>query len=78
MMASFHAKIAWKMMRKRENKYYRSVPYLPDAEEKIPKKFKKKKKKKTIMALFPTKICWERQRKTENKNDHSVSFLPDS
>ena len=30
MMASFKAKIAWKRMRKRENKYYRSVSFLPD------------------------------------------------
>ena len=30
-MDSFQAKIGWKMMRKRENKNYRSVPFLPDA-----------------------------------------------
>ena len=30
-MASFQAKIGWKMMRKRENKNYCSVPFLPDA-----------------------------------------------
>ena len=29
-MASFQAKIGWKMPRKRENKNYRSVPFLPD------------------------------------------------
>ena len=28
---SFQAKIGWKMMRKRENKNYHSVPFLPDA-----------------------------------------------
>ena len=28
---SFQAEIGWKMMRKRENKNYRSVPFLPDA-----------------------------------------------
>ena len=28
---SFQAKIGWKMMRKRENKNYRSVSFLPDA-----------------------------------------------
>ena len=28
---SFQAKIGWKMMRKRENKNFRSVPFLPDA-----------------------------------------------
>ena len=30
-MATFTAKIGWKRMRKRENKNYRSVPFLPDA-----------------------------------------------
>ena len=30
-MALFLAKIGWKMMRKGENKNYRSVPFLPDA-----------------------------------------------
>ena len=37
-MASFQAKIFWKMPRKRENKIYRFVPFLPDALYKIPKK----------------------------------------
>ena len=30
-MDSFQAKIGWKMMRKSENKNYRSVPFLSDA-----------------------------------------------
>ena len=30
MMASFQAKIGWKMQRKRENKNYRFIPFLPD------------------------------------------------
>ena len=30
-MTSFHAKIGWKSLRKRENKNYRSVLYLSDA-----------------------------------------------
>ena len=37
-MASFLAKIGWKMMRKRENKNYRYVSFQPDAQLKIPKK----------------------------------------
>ena len=37
-MASFQAKIGWKMPRKRENKNYRSVTFLPDAKLNIPKK----------------------------------------
>ena len=28
-MTSFQAKIGWKMPKKRENKNYRSVPFLP-------------------------------------------------
>ena len=37
-MASFQANIVWKMPRKRENKNYRFVPFLPDALYKITKK----------------------------------------
>ena len=37
-MASFQAKIGWKIPRKRENKNYRYVTFLPDAKLKIPKK----------------------------------------
>ena len=44
-MASFQAKIVWKRPRKRENKNYRFVPFLPDALQKIPKKNCKKIKK---------------------------------
>ena len=44
-MASFEAKIGWKRQRKRENKNYRSVSFLPDAKQKIPKKIAKKLKK---------------------------------
>ena len=29
-MTSFQAKIGLKRMRKKENKYYRSIPFLPD------------------------------------------------
>ena len=43
-MASFQAKIVWKWPRKREKKNYRFVPFLPDAEQKMPKKSKKIKK----------------------------------
>ena len=37
-MALFQAKIVWKMPRKRKNKNYRFVSFLPDALYKIPKK----------------------------------------
>ena len=68
-MASFQAKIVWKMPRKRETKNYRFVPFLPDALQKIPKKIAKKfkKLKNTIMASFKARIGWKRPRKKENK-----------
>ena len=40
-MAPFQAKIGWQRQRKRKNKNYRSVPFLPDAKQKIPKNSKK-------------------------------------
>ena len=40
-MASFQAKIGWKMPRKRENKNSRSALFLPNAKQKIPKKQQK-------------------------------------
>ena len=57
-MASFRAKLVWKRPRKRENKNYRFVSFLPDAFQKILKKQEKnyEKKKNTIMALFQAKI----------------------
>ena len=44
-MASFQAKICCKRLRKRENKNYRSITFLPDGLEKIQKKNRKKFKK---------------------------------
>ena len=40
-MASFQAKTGWKRPRKRENKNYRSVPFLLDVKLKIPKQKQK-------------------------------------
>ena len=37
-MATFQAKIGWKMMRKREYKNYRSFSFLSDAQQKIKNK----------------------------------------
>ena len=37
-MASFQGKMGWKCPRKRENKNYRSDPFLPDALQKFEKK----------------------------------------
>ena len=53
-MASFQAKIGWKRMRNMENKNYRFVSFLPDAQKKIPKKLKKLKN--TIADSFQAKI----------------------
>ena len=57
-MASFQAKIRWKRPRKRENKNYRSVPFLPDAKQKNSKKIAKKfkKLKSTTTAHFKPKL----------------------
>ena len=43
-MASFHGKIGCKGQRKRENKNYRNVSFLPVGQEKIPKKQQKNSK----------------------------------
>ena len=79
-MASIEAKIGWKRQRKRENKNYRSVPFLPDGLQKMSKKKQKnfKEFKNTIMASFQTKISWKRLRRSENKNYRSISFLHDA
>ena len=80
-MASFQAKIVWKSPRKRENKNYHVVTFLPDALQKIPKKQQKNKKnykKNSIMASFQANIVWKRQRKRENKNYNFVPSLPDT
>ena len=79
-MASIQAKIGWKRHRKRENKNYRSVPFLPDGFEKIPKKQQKNFEilKNTIMASFQAKLGWKRLKMRENKNYRFVSFLHDA
>ena len=69
-MATFQAKIGWKRLRMRENKNYRSISFLNDAQ-------KRKKFKNTIISSFQAKIGWKRRRKRENKNYRSVTFLPD-
>ena len=60
-----------------ENKNYRFVPFLPDAEQKMPKK-KLKKLKNTIIASFQANIVWKRPRKIEKKIYRVVTFLPDA
>ena len=51
-MASFQANIDWKRPRKRENKNYRFVSFLPDALWKIPKKQKQNSKNKKKIPLW--------------------------
>ena len=48
-MASFQATIGWKRLRKRVNKNRRSVPFQPDALQKISKKQQKKSKNQKIL-----------------------------
>ena len=57
-MASFEAKIGWKMVRKRENQNYRSVTFLLDGLQKISKKQQKNFEilKNMSMASFQDKI----------------------
>ena len=54
-MASFEAEIGWKRQRKGENKNCRSVSFLPDAKQKIPKKQQKNSKILKIPVWFPFK-----------------------
>ena len=66
-MASFQVKIVWKRPRKRENKNYRFVPFLPDALKKIPKKIAKKLKKIPLwLHLRPEQVGKGRERKKIN------------
>ena len=78
-MASFQAKIGWKMLRKREYKKYRSVSFLPDAKSKIQKlkkyhygfcssqnrseKDAKERKQKSSLRFVPTRRVIENSKK---------------
>ena len=61
-MASFQTKIVWKRPRKRENKNFRVVTFLPDALQKIPKK-QPKKKKKFHYGIISSQNCLEKAKK---------------
>ena len=82
-MDIFQAKIGWKMMmRKGENKNYRSVPFRSypmhnGKFQKNSKKIRNIKKKKPLRRHFKPKYV-KMLRKRENKNYRSVSFLPDA
>ena len=55
-MSTFQAKIGWKRQRKRENKNYRFVPFLPDWLEKIPKKQQKNSKIPLRLHFTPKQV----------------------
>ena len=75
-MALFQAKIVWKRPRKRENKNYRFVMFLPDAVQKIPKKQLKFKKKKKIPLWRHFKPKYFGKDKEGGKIKIIVSFHP--
>ena len=80
-MASFQAKRGWEMPRRRENKYYHSVPFCsyPKRNRKFQKNSKKiQKTKKYHYGFLSSQIGWKRLRMRENKNYRSVLFLPDA
>ena len=63
-MFSFHGKIGWKGKRKRENKNYRQVSFLPDGQEKIPKKQQKNSKIEiSHYGFIPSQNMWENAEK---------------
>ena len=72
-MASFQAKIGWKRLKKKENKNYRFVSFLPEKIAKVFKKFKN-----TITASFQDKTVRKRLKKRENKNYRFVLFQHDA
>ena len=75
-MASFQAKIVWNRSRKRENKNYRFVSFLPDALQKIPKKYQKKKKKKPLWHHFKSKQFGKGKEREKIQIIVSFRFVP--
>ena len=72
-MASFQTKIVWKRLRKRENRNYRFITFLPNALQKILKK--QQKNKKIPLWLNYNSKSVERGRERE-KIKIIVSFVP--
>ena len=59
-MALFHGKLGLKGQIKSENKNYRYVSFLPDGQEKIPKKQQKNSKiEKYHYGFIPSQNKWE-------------------
>ena len=77
-MASFQAKTGWKRLKKRENKNYRFVSFLHDAQEIIKKKIGKKiqKIKKPSYGFFSSQNRWEKAKKKRKKNLSFCSVPP--
>ena len=79
-MASFQAKIDWKMPRKREYKNYRYVSFPhPTRNLKFQKNNNKIQKIKIYhYGFISSQIRSEKAKKEKNKNYRSVSFLHDT
>ena len=72
-MVSFQAKVGRKTMRKGENKNYSSVSFLPDANRKLQKNWKKIQKiKKYHYEFISSQNRLEINEKERNKNYRSV------
>ena len=61
-MGSFQAKVGWKRLRKKENKNYRSVTFLPDGLQKIPRKQQKNLKIPLWQHFEPKQVGKGRER----------------
>ena len=75
-MASFEAKIGGKMPRKREYKKYRSVSFLLDEKQKIPKNSKKIKKVKKYHYCNISGQNWLENAEKERISKVSFRFVP--
>ena len=74
-MASFQAKIGWKMPGKREYIKYHSVSFLPDGLEKIPKK-QQKNLKKYHYGFFSSQNRMEMAEKERKQKGIKPFFVP--
>ena len=66
-MALFQDKIGWKRLRNRKNINYRSVPFLHNAQEEIPKNSKKNRKTKQYHYGFILSQNWLENAEKEKK-----------
>ena len=77
-MSSFQAKLGWKRQRKRENKIFRFVPFVPDCVKKISKKQQKKSKncKTPLGLLFKPKQVGQGREKEKIKIIVPINSCP--